>query len=39
MRHGYAMTQKWTFSPPFLLPNFGRLFIVADDQLATLTIH
>ncbi|MEA1086391.1 hypothetical protein SFC76_19130 [Sphingomonas sp. CD22] len=32
-------THEWTFSPPFPLPNFGRLFIVANDQLATLAIH
>jgi hypothetical protein len=32
-------THKWTFSPPFPLPNFGRSFIVANDQLATLDIH
>ena len=32
-------THKWTFSSPFPLPNFGRSFIVANDQLATLDIH
>jgi hypothetical protein len=32
-------THRWTFSPPFPLPNFGRSFIVANDQLATLDIH
>ena len=34
-----AKTHKWTFSPPFPLPNFGRLFIVANGQLATPAIH
>ncbi len=36
---GAATTHKWTFSPPFPLPNFGRSFIVANDQLATLDTH
>lgn len=34
-----GQTHKWTFSLPFPLPNFGRSFIVANDQLATLDIH
>jgi hypothetical protein len=33
------MTHKWTFSPFFPLPNFGRLFIGANDQFATPAIH
>lgn len=29
------LTHNRSFNPPFPLPNFGRLFIVANDRLAT----
>jgi len=38
-RSKVVRTHKWTFSPFFPLPNFGRLFIGANDQLATPAIH
>jgi hypothetical protein len=32
-------THKWKFSHPFPLPNFGRSFIVANNQPDTPAIH
>jgi hypothetical protein len=36
-RGPWQTRRKWTLSPPFLLPDFGRSFIDANDQLATQT--
>ena len=33
------VTHKWKFSHPFPLPNFGRSFIVANNQPDTPAIH
>ncbi len=39
LRRPRALTHKWKFSYPFPLPNFGRSFIVANNQPDTPAIH